>query len=217
VSAPALPASPSLLLDDVAPRPAAGGSSPSADSTGCSLPQLFSLVQQGDQVVFTELHRRTQRQLHAVVYQVLRSFDLTEDVVQDTYAHIWTHRHQYDPELGSLLGWMTVIARRRAIDRLRSLARTANLETRYATHSLTAADTDHQARVTESVHATAVTSRALTSLTATQREALLLTYRDGRTAAEAAQLLGIPVPTMKSRLHSATSRLRRLLDPHQLA
>ena len=54
--------------------------------------------------------------------------------------------------------------------------------------------------------------RAMLALTPKQREALRLTYWDGKTAAEAAALLGIPVPTLKSRIHGATTRLRELLD-----
>ena len=67
------------------------------------------------------------------------------------------------------------------------------------------------------MHATTLVRRALKMLTKTQREALQLTYWDGRTAAQAAQLLGIPVPALKSRIQSAITRLRNLLNPHQPA
>ena len=217
MSAPALPAPPAMLPGSPLLPPEAAGDDRLPELAGCSLAQLFERVQHGDEAAFAELYRQTRRRLHAVVHQVLRSPDLTEDVVQETYGHIWAHRHQFRPELGSVLGWMSTIARRRAIDRVRALVRTRSLETRYADSSATSAETDHQTRVVDAVHATAVTSHALTTLTPTQREALLLTYWGGRTAAEAAQLLGIPLPTLKSRIHSATSRLRRLLDPHRPA
>ena len=216
VSAPTLPAPAALLPAQRLVLPASTGSGGSIDLTSQSLGQLIERVQRGDEAAFAELHRQTRRRLQAVVRQVLHSPDLVEDVVQDAYAQIWTQRHQFRPERGSALGWMITIARRRAIDRVRALASTANLEARYTsgTHSIT--ETDHQTRVVDAVHPAAVTSRALTTLTTHQREALLLTYRDGRSAAEAAQLLGIPVPTLKSRIHSAITRLRQLLDPQPI-
>jgi len=105
---------------------------------------------------------------------------------------------------------MTTIARRRAIDRVRATDRACRLETRYAADVPTSDDL--QTLVVDKLYSSAVTSPALLALTPKQREALRLTYWDGRTAAEAAALLGIPVPTLKSRIHGAITRLRELLD-----
>ena len=90
-----------------------------AELAGCSLAELFRRVQQGEENAFSELYRHTRHHLRGVVYRVLRSADRVEDVVQETYLRIWVQRHQFRPELGSILGWMTTIARRRSIDRAR--------------------------------------------------------------------------------------------------
>ena len=97
-----------------------------------------------------------------------------------------------------------------AIDRVRATNRARRLETRYAPAVPTSDDL--QTLVVDKLYSSAVTSPALLALTPKQREALRLTYWDGRTAAEAAALLGIPVPTLKSRIHGAITRLRELLD-----
>ena len=189
-----------------------------ADAADRHLAQLLTRVQDGDEAAFAELHAQTCHRLYRAVDRILRSADLTEDVVQDAYFHIWRQRHKFQPHLGSAMGWMTTIARRRAIDRVRNLTGSRKLQTRYAMDRTSSADTDHQTTVTDAVAAETVVCRALDMLTSTQREALRLTYWDGRTAAQAAQLLGIPIPTMKSRLHSGITRLRSLnLLPGQLA
>lgn len=213
-----LPAWPLTVAGLPPALPDPGGLPTAVDAADCPLARLLARVQDGDEVAFSELHAQTWRRLHQAANRILRSPELVEDVVQDTYLLIWRHRHRFQPGLGSAMGWMTAIARRRAIDRVRNLTTTQNLHTRYATDPTRSADADHQTTVTDAVVAETVVRQALDTLTPTQREALLLTYWDGRTAAQAAQLLGIPVPTLKSRLHSATSRLRRLdLHAYQLA
>ena len=198
--------------------PVSAGQPTRADVADRQLAQLLTKVQDGDEAAFAELHAQTCQRLHRAVYRIVRSAELTEDVVQETYFHIWRQRHKFQPHLGSAMGWMTTIARRRAIDRVRNLTGTRKLQTRYALDRASSSDTDHQTTVTNAVAAESVVGRALDMLTSTQREALRLTYWDGRTAAQAAQLLGIPVPTMKSRLHSGITRLRSLnLLPGQLA
>ena len=187
-----------------------------AELSGCSLTELFTRVQRGEEAAFRALHRRTRPRLHGVAYRVLRSPDLAEDVVQDTYTQIWLQRHRYQPDLGPVLGWMTTIAHRRAVDRVRAVVRAERLETRYADTGA-APDADHQAGVVDAVSAAEVLHQALPALTPTQQEALMLTYWNGWTPMEAALLLGIPVPTMKSRMRSALLRLRSILDQPQPA
>lgn len=211
-----------MLTSAAAPRARPAASWPALEPTHPAevvlaeptLAQLFGRVQRDEDLAFHELHARTRQPLYRAVYRVLRSHDLSHDVVQDAYAHIWVQRHQFRPDQGSVLGWMTTIARRRAIDRVRSTDRACRLETHYAATDSTSGDL--QTLVVDKLYSSTVTSPALLALTAKQQEALRLTYWDGRTATEAAALLGIPVPTLKSRIHGAITRLRELLD-HQLA
>ena len=93
-------------------------------------------VQDGDAGAFAELHARTHHRLRRAVRPVVSLHHLADDVVQDTYLHIWLKRHQYRPDRGSVLGWMTTIARRRAIDRVRTVHRAETAQTRYTTDPL---------------------------------------------------------------------------------
>ena len=196
------------------PRPAA----PPGEASHCladgapSITVLFGLVQRDSEGAFPQLHARTHPRVHAAVHQVLRSADLTREVVQEVYLEVWLQRHTFDPDRGSVLGWMTTIARRRAVDRVRSITSARGREDRYARGAPEPVVPDHQDRSAATLDAVGPVRRALAQLTQVQREALVLTYWRGHSTPEAASLLGIPVATMKSRMHGARARLRRLLD-----
>lgn len=173
--------------------------------------QLLTRVQQDDEAAFAVLHRLTWHRLRRAVCRVTGTVELAEDVLQDAYLLIWRQRHQFRADRGSVMGWMMTIARRRAIDGVRSVSRSRHLEHRTAVAEPVTV-TDHQAAVVEALDAAALTRPLLDELTCREREAVVMTYWDGRSAAEAAQLLGIPVPTLKSRLHAGMTRLRQLLE-----
>lgn len=209
VATPLIPPFPSL--DPAPSRPAQvteGHREPE-----CSLVELVASVQRGESDAFAELHARTWRSVHRAVVRVTGSADLADDVLQDTYLQVWVQRHQFQPEHGSVLGWLVTIGRRRAIDRVRALARGQAQQVRYSTDPTLRPTYDHQDEVTDQISATTIIRGALPVLTDLQREALILTYGADRTPTQAAALLGIPVPTLKSRLHAATARLRHCLQP----
>lgn len=181
----------------------------------CSLTPLFQQVQEGSESAFSELYARTEARLHAVVLSVLRHRDLAQEVVQEVYLEVWLQRRWFDPQRGPVLGWMTTIAQRRAVDRVRSVTRARSRDSHYAVTDVHPAGADHQDRVVATLDAVAPARLALAELTPLQREAVLLTYWRGQSAGEAALLLGISLPTMKSRLHSALRRMRTMQDQHQ--
>lgn len=187
------------------------GGRPAATQAGSSLAQLFCLVQNNDELAFAQLYLQTEDRLHAVAHHVLRARGVVDDIVQESYLQIWRQRHEFRPDYGTVMGWMTTITRRRAIDRTRAMNSGQNLEARHNRAVATIA-ADHQTEVTNAVSAAQTIRPALLMLTPREQEVVLLTYWHDQTPAQSAQLLGIPVPTLKSRLHAAITRLRRLLD-----
>jgi RNA polymerase sigma-70 factor (ECF subfamily) len=174
---------------------------------GCPLAQLLQEARQGAEGAFEELRRRTLARVHAVALRIVRCPDLAADVTQETYLEVWRQAGRYRPERATVLGWITMIARRRAIDRVRSITRAAGQEHRYTTGLPERHVVDHAERVAERLDAVRVRP-LLDTLSPVQREALTLVYLQRRSPQEAAELLGTPLSTLKTRLRDGLQQLR---------
>jgi RNA polymerase sigma-70 factor (ECF subfamily) len=173
----------------------------------CPLAQLVLEVRHGIEESFEELHRRTQVRVHGVVLRVVRSPELASEVTQETYLEVWQQAERYRPELASVLGWITMIARRRAIDRVRSITRALGQERRYTLGVLDGQVDDHAEQVVERLDAARLRP-LVDSLSPLQREALTLVYLQRCSPQEAAALVGAPLSTLKTRLRDGLQQLR---------
>ena len=160
----------------------------------------------GDQVAFAELYDITSRRIHGVVLRVLRSPEHAEEVTQEVYVEVWQQSARYTHAKGSVLAWMTTMAHRRAVDRVRSVSSEVNRDHRYAYESV---DPEVD-KVWDSVaqkHDVDRVREAMQLLTPIQRQALMLAYFDGMTQSEIADLLGLPLGTVKTRIRDGLRRL----------
>jgi len=164
-------------------------------------------IVQRDESALAELYDRYAAMLSAVLNRILRDTQAAEEILQDIFYQLWRTSSQFDASRGSLPGWLTVIARNRAISRLRrknpssgeELAENAvvvsfNLETAVARREM-------MSRVM------AVVAR----LPKEQREVLELAYFEGMTHSEIARHTGDPLGTVKTRLRTAVESLRQNL------
>ncbi|WP_436523604.1 sigma-70 family RNA polymerase sigma factor [Actinoplanes sp. HUAS TT8] len=129
---------------------------------------------------------------------------LAEDIVQETLIRAWRHSERLFSNEGSVRGWLLTVARNLAIDWLRSAAN------RHESPAVQDGDADRaEPDHAEAIVATAEVTTLLRRLSTEHRTVLLHTTMAGRTAAETASLLGVPVGTIKSRQHYALNVLRR--------
>ena len=128
-----------------------------------------------------------------------------EDVVHDVFLEAWRRAADFDPARGTVRRWLGIRAWSRAIDRVN--------QNRDRRDLLAANPLDDDAY--EVGDAGAGVHRLLAALRPDQHQLLALLYVGGLTMAEAAQLLGIPVGTVKSRLSAALARLRAALADRQ--
>jgi RNA polymerase sigma-70 factor (ECF subfamily) len=149
-----------------------------------------------------------------VVLRVVRSPELAGEVTQEAYLEIWQQSGRYQKDRGSALGWMMMIARRRAVDRVRSVTRSAALERRYTEHNGGLGDVDTWDEVAARLDAEQV-RLCLPVLSPVQRQALTLTYVEQRSAAEVARMLDVPLATVKSRIRDGRLRLRAVVTQAQ--
>jgi RNA polymerase sigma-70 factor, ECF subfamily len=165
----------------------------------------------GDQAAFATVYDQASRGVFGIVLRVLRDRAQAEEVAQEVFLEIWRTAAKFDARRGSPAAWINTIAHRRAVDRVRSSERSAQRDLRHAEANpewdapdvsdlVVARDEGSQVR------------RALATLPEAQRVALSLAYFDGRTQREVADLLDVPLGTVKTRMRDALKKLRLYLD-----
>jgi RNA polymerase sigma factor (sigma-70 family) len=144
----------------------------------------------------------------AVFHLAVRSLPTTadaEDVTQATFVAAWLGRRTFDPDRGSLLGWLLGIARRQVIDRLRAHAREHRVtDTVRALPDPPSTLTDPD-RVVDRL----VVADGLAQLPPEQRRALELAFYDDLTHQQIATLTEQPLGTVKSHLRRGMASLKR--------
>src|ERR1700690_3063920 len=83
----------------------------------------MAIVATGDADALAALYDRYADAVYRAAFRRLGDKQLAEEVLQDTYMALWNRAELFDPGLGSLLAWLSTIARNRAVDRLRALGR----------------------------------------------------------------------------------------------
>lgn len=128
-----------------------------------------------------------------------------EDVVQETLLRAWRHRHALDESRGPLRPWLFTVAHHVAIDAYRARAARPAEVGDAVLEAVPSAD-DIDARLDRLLIAD-----ALMALSAEHRSVLIETYYRGRSVAEAAEALGVPPGTVKSRTFYALRALKLAL------
>ena len=143
--------------------------------------------------------------------RVLGDGSAAQDVVQDVFVELWSHPDRYDPANGTLRTYLSMLARHRAMDLLRSeLRRVARQERSYRLeHAPPQRPAWEQMMTAETAAAVRAAVRMLPD---SQRQVVELAYFEGRTCREIADAVGIPEGTAKSRLRLALAKLETALD-----
>lgn len=137
-------------------------------------------VQDGDQAAFAELYDATQLRVGCIVQRTLQAPDQAVEVLQEVFLYAWEHARSYDADLGSVMGWLAMVARRRAIDRVRAVTRSI-LRDHRASGDPTSMVVPDVADLGVARHEALRLRAALHLLSTKQREALALTYLSGYT------------------------------------
>jgi RNA polymerase sigma-70 factor (ECF subfamily) len=161
--------------------------------------------QASDEALIRSLYEEHGRSLLAYATRLLGDRVAAEDVVQETLVRAWKHSQAMVNEKGSVRGWLLTVARNIIIDRTRAkAARPTEVAESPATPPL---ELDHAEGVVNSM----VVLDALNKLSEDHRHVLVELYYRGRSVAEAAQVLGIPPGTVKSRSFHALRAMRGVL------
>ena len=189
--------------------PSAPQVSPAASTEDAS---LMGRIQVRDEAALNELMRRHRASLRGIVSQILHHDPDVDDAIQDVFLYIWNHADLFDIRKGKALGWMITIARRRAIDRLRSRQSfdRAHERMRLSTERNPLAGgvaPSIQDDATKSDCA-AMLARVLEKLPLPQRQAVKLAFYHGLSQREIAARTRIPLGTIKTRLEYGLRKMR---------
>ncbi|MDQ3551352.1 MAG: sigma-70 family RNA polymerase sigma factor [Bacteroidota bacterium] len=168
-----------------------------------------SLIQQlklHDEQAFNYLYDNYSKSLFGIIYQIIPTQEIAEDVVQQVFIKIWNNIDSFEPSKGRLYTWMINITRNQAIDYTRSkdfnrqeqtIAITKNV---YNTESNTAAISDTGFK------------KILEQLPVEKRKLIELSYFLGYTQEEISKIMDIPLGTVKTRLRNTLIDLRKMMN-----
>jgi RNA polymerase sigma-70 factor (ECF subfamily) len=165
---------------------------------------LWGRLAQRDEGALRELHRRYAGFVFGTAARIVGAAS-AEEIVQDVFVTLWDKHASFDPSRGSFKPWLVQVARRRALNALRSAkARGAGQDD--AVDEL-ASDALPPDEAQWRQHRQAVLRAAVEALPHAQRQALSLAYFDELTHEQIARVLGTPVGTTKTRIRLAIKRL----------
>jgi len=196
-----------LALDVPQPRLRAVPSEAAPLPLDASDAELLARVGERDRAAFEMLHGRYVRPVFSLALRRLGDRGHAEDAVQEAFAAIWRSASTYRPERGAAGGWLYTVARNAIVDRLRRNGPAADAEL----PELASAEPGPAQHAEESYTAWRV-HRALEELQPREREVIELAYWSGMSQSEAAEYLGLPLGTVKTRTRSGLARLATVLE-----
>ena len=170
---------------------------------------LLTLVERGDADAFEVIYERHSRVAFSLAFRLLGDRPSAEDLVQDAFLAVWRGAGSYSSTRGSVRNWLLSILHNRGVDRLRTLAAMTRRQEALEQVELRRPDEPDAAALGIGQALAGTVREELSTLPGEQFEVLKLAYYGGFTHQEIAEMLELPLGTVKSRIRLGLDRLRR--------
>jgi RNA polymerase sigma factor (sigma-70 family) len=167
--------------------------------------ELAERLRDGDEKALRTAYDRHGAAVLYLAQRMLGNRADAEDVLQLTFVAAWTGRDAFDPQRGTMAGWLLGIARRKAVDRLRSAARDGRVTDSVRAQLAPPDNRENPERIVDRL----VVADELGRLPEEQRRALELAFFDDLTHPQIAAVTGLPLGTVKSHIRRGMAILRR--------
>jgi len=172
--------------------------------------RLISRLCAGESDAAAELYDRYAAAVYALARRILREDADAEDVVQEVFSQAWRTADRYQSGRATVVGWLLMMTRARAIDRIRARRARPDMAPGPLPDVLPSSGPQPSDMLLAAESADQIRS-ALLELPSAQRTALQMAYYEGLTQSEIAQRLAEPLGTVKTRIRAALMTLRQRL------
>ena len=174
---------------------------------------LMRLIGEGDSAAFEVIYERHGTVAFSLAHRMCGRRQAAEDVVQEAFLSAWRRSSSYDAARGSVRTWLLGIVHHRAVDALRRSGNDTRRRVDVPVEEMEfEADTSVAGDVIERDQAVMVRA-ALTELPPEQSKVIELAYFGGFTHTEIADMLGVPIGTIKGRMRLGLTKLRTRFEP----
>jgi RNA polymerase sigma-70 factor, ECF subfamily len=172
------------------------------DQTKIEIQNLVKRLKNRDETAMSELYDRYASTFYGLSAKIVGSDEVAQDVVQDSFVKIWRKIESYDDKKGSFFTWMLNITRNTSIDFLRKI-KNENASSIQDVENYVHMPTDGISIDTIGL------SSLVDNLNEDQRILVEYIYFKGFTQQEVSDELGIPLGTVKTRIRSAVTELKK--------
>ena len=171
----------------------------------------MSLAGGGDSGAFAVLYDRHGRAAYSLAYRMMGERQAAEDLVQEAFLEVWRGAGRYRAERGSVRTWTLSIVHHRGIDQLRSISSRRRTQDKVEAVAPTSQPSEAFAETWRNSQREQV-RQALSHLPPEQLKVLELAYFSGYTHTEIAELLSLPLGTVKGRMRLGLKKIREYFD-----
>lgn len=174
--------------------------------------RLVASIAAGDQQALRDLYERSHRLVFTLAMRICSNHEMAEELTLDVFHDVWRRSGDYDPNDGTVVGWIMMQARSRSIDRLRFERRKKRVDPDFHPDHPAAPDGEHgPGDAVDAQQQHGLLHAALATLTADERQVIETAFFSELTYSETATRLGQPLGTVKTRVRSGLAKLRKAL------